>query len=165
MAIALLDNISVSILILRNGLSFTHSEIVNNGFLYSMVGRKRRAFNYKSQDRSIVSEEKRSCLNAIIQGLSSDCLILGMVAARKEIRERNLQDSIKFIMTVHDSVVMLVRDDSYDIAKELLVRNCQQAPMEIGCSIPGAPIGMEVESGELGSLDYSLGNLRRNLVC
>ena len=161
MAIALLDKYFKKYPQLKNWIDATHSEIVNRGFLYSMVGRKRRAFNYKSPDRALVSEEKRSCLNAIIQGLSSDCLILGMVAARKEIRERNLQDHIKFIMTVHDSVVLLVKGDYYDIAKELLVRNCQQAPMEIGCSIPGAPIGMEVESGELGSLDYSLGKFEK----
>ena len=161
MAIALLDKYFRKYPDLKKWIEFTHSEIVNKGFLYSMVGRKRRAFNHKSPDRSVVAEEQRSCLNAIIQGLSSDCLILGMVAARKEIRERNLQDHIKFIMTVHDSVVMLVRNDSYDIAKELLVRNCQQAPMEIGCSIPEAPIGMEVESGELGSPDYSLGKFEK----
>lgn len=161
MAIALLDKYFKKYPQLKKWIDETHATIVNKGFLYSMVGRKRRAFNYKSPDRAVVAEEKRSCLNAIIQGLSSDCLILGMVAARKEIRERNLQDHIKFIMTVHDSVVLLVRDDYYDTAKELLVRNCQQAPMEIGCSIQGAPIGMEVESGGHGSLDYSLGKFEK----
>ena len=142
---------------LKQWITETHSTIVNKGFLYSMVGRKRRAFNHKSPDRSVVAEEQRSCLNAMIQGLSSDCLVLGMVAAYKEIRARELQNDIKFLMTVHDSVILLVRDGFYDIAKEILVRNCQTEPQKVGCSIDGAPIGMEVESGESGSRDYSLG--------
>lgn len=157
MAVALLDKYFKKYPQLKKWIDETHATIVNKGFLYSLVGRKRRAFNHKSPDRGVVSEEQRSCLNATIQGLSSDCLILGMIAARKEIREKNLQDYIKFIMTVHDSVILMVKDGFQEQAEEILVRNCQQEPIKIGCSIDGAPIGMSCESEEGGSKDYSFG--------
>ena len=161
MAIALLDKYFRKYPQLKKWIDETHATIVNKGFVYSLVGRKRRAFNHKSPDRSVVAEEQRSCLNATIQGLSSDCLILGMIAARKEIREKNLQDYIKFIMTVHDSVILMVKEGFQEQAEEILVRNCQQEPIKIGCSIDGAPIGMSRESEDGGSRDYSFGKFSK----
>jgi len=144
---------------LKKWIDATHADVVNKGFLYSRVGRKRRAFNHKSPDRGVVAEEQRSCLNAQIQGLSTDCLMLGLIAAYREIRERGLHDHIKFIITVHDSFAFLVRDGFYDIASEILVRNVQSETERVGCAIDGAPLGVEIESGESGCRDYSIGKI------
>ena len=146
---------------LKKWIDATHADVVNKGFLYSMVGRKRRAFNHKSPDRGVVAEEQRSCLNAMIQGLSTDCLMLGLIAAYREIRERGLHDHIKFFITVHDSFGFLVRDGYYDTASQILVRNVQSETERVGCAIDGAPLGVEIESGPSGCRDYSLGKFEK----
>lgn len=147
--------------VLEDWIKQTHSDVATRGFLYSMVGRKRRAFNHRSVDRGVVAEEQRSCLNSQIQGLSTDCLMLGLIAAYREIRERGLHDHIKFFITVHDSFGFLVHDGFYDIAAEILVRNVQSETERVGCSIDGAPLGVEIESGESGCRDYSLGKFEK----
>jgi hypothetical protein len=53
----------------------------------------------------------------------------------------------------------MVREDCVDTYGEILV-TCLQS--DRGCSIPGAPIGVEFDSEEGGSLDYSCGKLEKS---
>jgi hypothetical protein len=57
---------------------------------------------------------------------------------------------------VHDSVVAVVREDLVDQYLEILYRHIQT---DRGCSIPGCPVGLELDSEPGGSLDYSCGKL------
>lgn len=137
-----------------------HNQIKTRGFLISPVtGRKRRAFNYKSPDRSVVAEEIRSVFNALIQGTSSDVLLWGAIEADQEIEKRGLD--IRIIGLVHDSVIALVPDtpEMLEIYDELIKRNVQR--VRPNGTIEGAPLGLDADSEEGGSENYSGGKLAK----
>lgn len=141
---------------LKNWIKECHNQILNHGFIYSHFGRKRRLRNITSSDRGVIGEELRSGFNAIIQGASSDILLLGGIDADNEIEERGLDARI--LCLVHDSVVAEVHESCVDEYLELVVRNIQK---DRGLMIPGAPMGVDSDSEEGGSRDYSCGKLEK----
>lgn len=143
---------------LKKWIDKSHSQIQTNGFIYSHFGRKRRLHNINSEDRGVQGEELRSGFNAIIQSASSDSLLLGAIDTDNEIRSLGLQDEMKIIMLVHDSVVAIVREDLVDQYNEMLIRNIQ---VDRGISIPGCPIGIDSDSEAGGSRDYSCGKIKK----
>lgn len=54
-------------------------------------------------------------------------------------------------MLVHDSIVAEVKDEDIEKYKLILATNTQK---DRGCSIPGCPIGIDVDVGQ----DYSFGH-------
>lgn len=142
---------------LRRWIENSHEQIEQFGFIYSHFGRKRRLPNVTSDDKGLRAAEVRSGFNAIIQGASSDSLLLGAIDADREIEELGLQDEMKIIMLVHDSVVAIVREDLVDQYNELIVRNIQK---DRGISIAGTPIGVGQDSEDGGSVDYSCGKVK-----
>ena len=122
--------------------------IEQNGYTYSFFGRKRRLPNVFSSDKGIAAHEVRSGINAEVQSLASDVNLLGAMRTANEVRERGLD--AKIFMLVHDSIVAIVKEEQVDSYCEILKRNTQH---DWGCSIAGAPIGVDQEIGT----DYSFG--------
>lgn len=143
---------------LRKWIEKSHEQIKNLGFIYSHFGRKRRLHNINSEDRGVQGEEIRSGFNAIIQSASSDTLLLGAVDADEEIIRKGLQNEMKIIMLVHDSVVAIVREDLVDEYEEIILRNIQK---DRGISIVDCPIGVDSDSEDGGSRDYSCGKIKK----
>jgi DNA polymerase I-like protein with 3'-5' exonuclease and polymerase domains len=139
---------------LKQWIDSCHRQIKTDGYIYNHFGRKRRLHNVNSTDQGVASGEVRSGFNAIIQSVSSDHLLLGAVDADNEIMEIGLDAEI--FALVHDSVVAVVREDLVDQYLEILYRHIQT---DRGCSIPGCPVGLELDSEPGGSLDYSCGKL------
>jgi DNA polymerase I-like protein with 3'-5' exonuclease and polymerase domains len=134
--------------VLKSWLDASAKSIKENGFIYSFFGRKRRLSNVFSSDKAIAAQSTRSGVNAIIQNLSSDINLLAAMNTQRECKEKGLDANI--FMLVHDSVSSVVKDDVLEEYKEILARNTQK---DYGCSIPGTPIGIDVEVGN----DYSFG--------
>lgn len=143
---------------LKKWIEASHAQILSEGYIYSHFGRKRRLLNIKSEDRGVQGEELRSGFNAIIQGASSDNLLLGAIEADEEIIRRGLDKDMKIIMLVHDSVVAIVKEELVEEYNEILLRNVQN---DRGLSIPGCPIGLESDSEDGGSRDYSCGKIKK----
>lgn len=135
---------------LKRWIDECHNEIKTNGFIYNHFGRKRRLHNIRSTDRGVVAGEIRSGFNAIIQSVSSDHLLMGALEADLEIIQKDLDANI--FALVHDSVVAEVREDQVEEYLEILYRCIQK---DRGCSIPGYPIGVDQDTEEGGSVDYS----------
>lgn len=148
---------------LRRWIEASHAQIQQYGFIYSFYGRKRRLHNFNSSDRGVAAGEVRSGFNAIIQSASSDSLLVGVMEADKEIIAKGMEDEMQIVALVHDSIVAIVREDLVDEYNEIIDRNVQaqrfngwdDKPLEI----PGAPIGIESDSEEGGSRDYSCGKM------
>ncbi len=123
-----------------------------NGYTYSFFGRKRRLPNVFSADKGIAAHEVRSGINAEVQSLASDVNLLGAMDTAKAIAAKKLD--AKIFMLVHDSIVAVVKDEHVEQYCEIL-RDCTQR--DRGCSIPGAPIGVDQDVGE----DYSFGDFEQ----
>lgn len=133
---------------LQKWITYNQNFILENQYVYSAFGRKRRLLNVKSDNEGVVGHEVRSGLNFLIQSVASDINLFGAIDAEKEIRERKMD--AKIFALVHDSILAEVAEDTIEDYKELLIRNVQR---DRGVSIPGAPIGCDVDVGD----DYSLG--------
>jgi len=123
--------------------------IESNGFTYSFFGRKRRLPNVFSSDKGIAAHEVRSGINAEVQSLASDMNLLGAIDTANEVKAAGLD--AKIFMLVHDSVVAVVKEEHVDQYCEIL-KQCTQR--DRGCSIKGAPIGVDQDVGD----DYSFGD-------
>jgi DNA polymerase I-like protein with 3'-5' exonuclease and polymerase domains len=126
--------------------------IKNNGFAYSFFGRKRRLPNVKSDNKGLVGHEIRSGLNFLVQSVASDVNLLGAIDAHSEIKSKNLDANI--FALVHDSILAEVREDVVEEYIEILIGNSQK---DRGISIPGAPIGCDLDVGQ----DYSFGKFEK----
>lgn len=142
--------------LLKKWIDSVHKQIKDYGFVYSPFGRKRRLHNHKSSDKGVVSGELRSGLNAVVQGASSDALLLGAMLLNKKIKELGLD--AKIIALVHDSVVAEVAEKDVEQYSALFLV-CMQT--DFGVCIPGVPMGFSFDSEEGGSEDYSCGKLKK----
>lgn len=137
---------------LKKWLTETQDFIKTNGYIYSFFGRKRRLPNVFSSDKGIASHEVRSGVNATIQSVCSDVNLLGAIDTANEYKRLGLDANI--FMLVHDSIVVLVKDEQVEQASSIL-KQCTQK--DRGCSIPGYPIGVDQDIGK----DYSFGKFEK----
>ena len=133
---------------LKNWLKSRKEFIEANGYTYSFFGRKRRLINVFSSDKGIAAHEVRSGINAEVQSIASDVNLLAAIDTANEIAAKGLD--AKIFALVHDSIVGLVKDEDVEQYCEILRRNTQK---DRGCSIAGAPIGVDQDIGQ----DYSFG--------
>jgi DNA polymerase I-like protein with 3'-5' exonuclease and polymerase domains len=76
------------------------------GESWSPFGRLRRLMSAFSPDDDIVARAERQGVNSPIQAAASDCTLMSLARIDKFLRENNLLSRI--IITVHDSIVLLV---------------------------------------------------------
>lgn len=131
---------------LKRWLNTQKKFIKQNGYTYSFFGRKRRLGNVFSKDSQISSHEVRSGVNALVQGPASDINLLAGIDMQEYIEQNNMQS--KIFALVHDSILAEVPIYEIDTYVEKLQEITQK---DRGLSIPGCPIGVDVEVGP----DYS----------
>lgn len=78
---------------------------MQNRYVCSNFGRKRRIPAIVSQDKMLRLEAERQAVNAPIQGLGSDFMMLSL-ARISRLLKKNPQLGAKLVATVHDSVVL-----------------------------------------------------------
>ena len=119
---------------------------MDNGFIYSALGRKRRLPNVMSDNRGIASHEVRSGLNFLVQSVASDINLLGAIDAHALIKNK----PANIFALVHDSILAEVEESYVDEYSKIL-KDCVQK--DRGFSIPGCPVGCDFDVHD----DYSLG--------
>jgi DNA polymerase I-like protein with 3'-5' exonuclease and polymerase domains len=122
--------------------------IMDNGFIYSHFGRKRRLPNVRSDNKGVASHEVRSGLNFLVQSIASDINLLGAIDTHNIIKKAAY--NAKIFALVHDSILAEVEENAIE-AYKYVVKECVQK--DRGLSIPGSPIGCDFEVGD----DYSFG--------
>lgn len=133
---------------LKEWLESQRSFIGTNGYTYSFFGRKRRLKNVFSADKAIASHEVRSGVNFLVQSIASDVNLLGAITAQKEFNRLGM-DAHCFAL-IHDAILVHVKQEQAEQARIILQESTQQ---DLGCTIPGAPIGVDSTISE----DYSEG--------
>ena len=137
---------------LKTWLAKSKEEIEGYGYIYSIFGRKRRLPNVFSSDKGVASHEVRSGINFLIQSVASDINLLAGIELNQWIKQNSID--AKIIALVHDSLVLEVMDESVDIVAKKMAELTQK---DRGCSIPGQPIGVDLDIGE----DYAFGKFEK----
>ena len=126
--------------------------IVQNGFVYSFFGRKRRLPNVLSEDAGIRSHSVRSGLNFLVQSAASDINLLGAIDTHRTVKQKKMKSRI--FALVHDSILAEVPENEVEEYSDIL-KKCIQ--MDRGISISGAPVGCDFDVHD----DYSLGKFEK----
>lgn len=94
------------------------------GYVRTILGRRRRF------------PDSRFCYraaNAIVQGSSADIMKWKLVELDRYLRDNNLEEECKMLLTIHDSVVIEIKEDRQDILKEIvaIMENCSKPPFKL----------------------------------
>jgi DNA polymerase I-like protein with 3'-5' exonuclease and polymerase domains len=131
---------------LKTWLTRNQQFIKENGFVYSIFGRKRRLGDVFSGNRQVSGHEIRSGINFLIQSVASDINLKAGIELQQYINDTGIDAEIFGL--VHDSILAIVKDEDLDeylrVSKEITQR-------DYGVMIPGCPIGVDQEVGR----DYS----------
>lgn len=77
--------------------------------IYTAFGRKIPIPTIDSKIQGIRRKAERCSINYTIQATSADILKIAMVLVDKYLRENNLEDDVRYFLTVHDEIVFLIR--------------------------------------------------------
>jgi DNA polymerase I-like protein with 3'-5' exonuclease and polymerase domains/intein/homing endonuclease len=79
---------------------------IQNGYVETPLGRRRRFPQVFSGDGGDLAQAKRYAVNAPVQATASDYAMLATILLNDEIKARGLTDDVKIVNCVHDSVVL-----------------------------------------------------------
>jgi len=114
------------------------------GYIYSAFGRKRRVSDVFSPNKKESQHQVRSAINFLVQSVSSDVNLLAGIDMQDWIVANNYTEYMKIFGLVHDSILAEVKNEYIDLYLEKLAYYTQ---LDRGVSIPGHPIGLDVEIG------------------
>jgi len=83
-------------------MEFINEFIKDNGYAYTLFGRRRNLCDVRSKDRSVVNRALRQGLNFTIQSSASDILLCGLIGVSQRFDESGLDARV--VATVHDSL-------------------------------------------------------------
>ena len=96
-----------------------------NGYVQSVLGRKRYLRNIDSRNSFIRTHDERNAVNMPIQGSAADIIKLAMIRIHKEFQTRHLKS--KMVLQVHDELVFDVYIPEKQEVKEIVERNMEHA--------------------------------------
>ena len=111
-----------------------------DGYTTTILGRKRYIPELKSSKAPLRAFGKRVAMNAPIQGSAADIMKLAMIGADKALVASGID--AKIVMQVHDELIIEVKDEDVELAKEILKKAMEGA---IELSIP---LTVDVSSGK-----------------
>ena len=98
-------------------MEFVNEFIKNNGFAYSIFGRRRNLPDVRSKDRSVINRALRQGLNFTIQSTASDILLCSLLGINNRFTEQGMKSRI--VATVHDSVEIISPHSEVEKACEI----------------------------------------------
>jgi DNA polymerase-1 len=148
-------------------------ELIENQYVTTLFGRKRRLPDILSTDKKIQERAFRQGLNTLIQSPASDIMECAVLGAVREMKSKGLDSRV--VAVVHDSMEVICRKDLVEEVVEIMYRHMVENPImaslgvdlnlplvvdfDIGNSF-GDGVGVKVEGGTIISdLDEILRNV------
>ncbi|BBI01328.1 DNA polymerase I [Buchnera aphidicola (Nipponaphis monzeni)] len=91
---------------------YTYKFAVENGFVYTLVGRKIYIPNIYSKNITIRKAAERASINAPMQGSAADIIKQAMINIYTYIKKNNIDHIIKMIIQVHDELIFEIESQS-----------------------------------------------------
>ena len=112
----------------------------HDGFVTTLLGRRRYLPQIKSKNSVVRSVAERIATNTPIQGSAADIIKLAMIKVMKEIDRQTLKT--KMILQVHDELVFEVPDEEVEKARQI-IRECME-----NCISLKVPLTVEIGVGK-----------------
>lgn len=107
-----------------------------NGYVSTLLGRKRILRDINSRNSLARSNAERVAVNTPIQGTAADLIKLAMIRIHDKIRKKNLKS--RMILQVHDELVFDVYRPEVDVIRDIVLHEMKNAipdlkvPLEVG---------------------------------
>ena len=89
-----------------------------DGWIETLVGRRRYFPSINSQERDIRAAAERSAINSIFQGSSADIIKRAMIKIKDRLFLKNYDRRVHLVLEVHDELVYEVPEDlASDVVK------------------------------------------------
>lgn len=134
----LIDNYFLQFSGLKKYMDDTVKFARENGYVITMLGRKRELRDINSRNFLASSNAERVAINTPIQGTAADMIKVAMINIHKAFQENNLKS--KMILQVHDELVFDVHKSEVEKVKEIILAKMPNA-------IPGLKVPIEVGIG------------------
>lgn len=115
------------------------AECKENGYVTTILNRKRYVPEIKSSNFNIRSFGERTAMNTPIQGSAADIIKLAMIKVYQALKDGNFKS--KLILQVHDELIIEAHEDEIDDIKTLLKENMENAIELI------VPLKVDMEAG------------------
>jgi DNA polymerase-1 len=109
----------------RNYLELTKEQARENGYVQTILGRRRYIPEINSTNRQVREAAERMAINMPVQGTSADIIKLAMINIHREMKRNNVKS--KMILQVHDELVFEVPPEEMDTMKSLAIDLMQRA--------------------------------------
>jgi len=103
-------------------------EAGKNGYVTTLMGRKRYVTDILSKNRNVAEFAKRTAINTPIQGSAADLIKVSMVELARRLKDEGLDAFM--ILQVHDELVFEVAEDEIDRVKAV-VKDSMEGAMEL----------------------------------
>ena len=108
----------------------THQQAEQNGFVTTMLNRRRYLPEINSKNRNIREFARRTAVNTPIQGSAAELIKVAMINIWKKLNERGYET--KMIMQVHDELVFETPKSEVDEIKKLVKHEMEHAlPLDV----------------------------------
>ena len=123
---------------LKNYMDETVKYARENGYVKTLLGRRRNLRDINSRNSLVSSNAERVAINTPIQGTAADMIKIAMIHIHKAIKDQNLKS--RMVLQVHDELVFDVYKPELEVVKELVVDLMKNA-------IPSLKVPIIVEVG------------------
>ncbi|MCB0447327.1 MAG: DNA polymerase I, partial [Gelidibacter sp.] len=110
---------------LRNFISEQVDFARNNGYVQTVLGRRRYLNDINSRNAVVRSAAERNAVNAPIQGSAADIIKIAMINIHKKLEEGNYKT--KMLLQVHDELVFDVYKPELEPIKTLVKTEMENA--------------------------------------
>jgi len=121
----LIDNYYETFPTLKNYISSQIAFAKENGYVETILGRRRYLKNINSQNAIVRKADERNAVNAPIQGSAADIIKIAMIHIYKSLNEGNYQS--KMLLQVHDELVFDMHLNEIEILKPLIKNTMENA--------------------------------------
>ena len=97
----------------------------NNGYVETIMGRRRYLKNINSQNNMLRSGAERNAINAPIQGSAADIIKIAMININSEFKKQSLKS--KMLLQVHDELVFDVHNSEKDRIQDIVKTTMESA--------------------------------------
>ena len=134
------ENYSGVATFIRNQKKFAH----RNGYVNTLLGRKRRLHNINSSDYKIQSYEERLSVNATIQGTAGDIAMSAQNRIAKDVRLTEMECFM--LMQIHDEILFECPEEHVEEAWPIIKHHMEH------------PFGDKVELNLPMEVEYGVGD-------
>lgn len=117
-AAELIENYFVQYPKLRNYMSETLEFARHNGYVKTLMGRRRYLKDINSRNFTVRGFAEREAINSPLQGSATDLVKLAMIHIHEEFKRQNLKS--KMTLQVHDELVFDAHKDEVDLIKPII---------------------------------------------